>query len=191
MDAFLVSAAVVTLAEIGDKTQLIALLLAAKFRQPVAVIAGMLVATLANHLVAGFTGAWVTQLLNPQLMRWLLGLGFLGTAAWTLIPDRADDAQVGRPGLGAFGATVVTFFLAEIGDKTQLATAMLAARYAPLAAVVAGTTCGMLIADIPAVLLGERLTRRIPATLMRTAAALLFSLLGVVTLLGAGRHFGF
>lgn len=191
MHAFLVSVGVVTLAEIGDKTQLIALLLAAKFRKPLPVIAGILVATLTNHLLAGLAGVWVTRLLGPQLLRWILGLGFLSTAAWTLVPDKADAADLGRAGFGAFGATIVTFFLAEIGDKTQLATAMLAARYVPLGAVVAGTTCGMLIADVPAVLLGERVTRLVPVAVIRIGAALVFAVLGVATLLGAGHRFGF
>ena len=178
------------LAEIGDKTQLLALLLAAKFRQPLPIIAGIVAATLANHLLAAAAGAWVTQALAPGLLRWILGLGFLAMAAWTLVPDRTDDGLTGAAKRGAFGTTLVTFFLAEMGDKTQVATAMLASRYAALAAVVAGTTCGMLLADVPAVLLGERLTRALPVAWVRRCAAALFALLGLITLLGAGRSFG-
>jgi putative Ca2+/H+ antiporter (TMEM165/GDT1 family) len=191
MHAFLVSVGAVALAEIGDKTQLLALLLAARFRRPVPVISGIVIATLANHLLAGYAGAWITHTLNPAILRWILGVGFLGMGAWALVPDRADGAPLAPRGLGALGTTVVAFFLAEIGDKTQLATVMLATRYSSLAAVVAGTTCGMLIADVPAVLLGEGLTRVLPVAALRLCAALLFALLGIATLLGAGTALGF
>jgi putative Ca2+/H+ antiporter (TMEM165/GDT1 family) len=184
--AFWVSAGVVALAEIGDKTQLLALLLAARFQRPLPVIAGITVATLANHGLAGLAGAWITHLLGPALLRWLLGLGFIAMGAWALVPDRADEGAVARDSLGAFGATLLAFFLVEMGDKTQLATAMLAARYTPLAAVILGTTTGMLLADVPVVLLGERVTRRVPLPLVRRIAAVSFVLLGIATLLGGG-----
>jgi putative Ca2+/H+ antiporter (TMEM165/GDT1 family) len=190
MHAFWVSLGVVALAEIGDKTQLLALLLAARFQRPVPVIAGITVATLANHGLAGLAGAWITQLLGPALLRWLLGLGFIAMGAWTLVPDRQDGSLATRTSLGAFGATLLAFFLVEMGDKTQLATAMLAARYAPLAAVILGTTSGMLLADVPAVMLGERVTRVLPLSLVRRIAAGLFVLLGIATLLGAGSMLG-
>ena len=188
--AFWVSAGVVALAEIGDKTQLLALLLAARYRRPVPVIAGITVATLANHALAGLVGAWITHLLGPLLLRALLGLGFIAMGAWALVPDKPDGGPVGRAGLGAFAATLLAFFLVEMGDKTQLATAMLAARYTPLAAVILGTTSGMLLADAPAVLLGERVTRVLPLPLVRRVAAALFVLLGLATLLGAGSMLG-
>ncbi len=190
VQAFWISAGVVALAEIGDKTQLLALLLAARFQRPWPVIAGITVATLANHALAGLAGAWITQLLGPSLLRWLLGLGFIAMGAWALVPDKADDGPAGRAGLGAFSATLLAFFLIEMGDKTQLATAMLAARYTPLAAVILGTTTGMLLADVPAVLLGERVTRVLPLALVRRIAATLFVLLGIATLLGAGSMLG-
>ncbi len=190
MHALLICAGVVALAEIGDKTQLLALLLAARFRAPLPVIAGIAAATLANHSLAGLAGAWIMRALSPQLLHWLLALGFIAMGAWTLVPDQADDRPMRRAGLGAFGTTLVAFFLVEMGDKTQIATAMLAARYTPLAAVVFGTTIGMLIADVPAVLLGERVTRVLPAAIVRRCAAALFVLLGLATLLGAGRILG-
>jgi putative Ca2+/H+ antiporter (TMEM165/GDT1 family) len=188
--AFWISAGVVALAEIGDKTQLLALLLAARFQRPLPVIAGITVATLANHGLAGLAGAWVTRMLGPALLRWLLGLGFIAMGGWALVPDKVDGAPAGRARLGAFSATLLAFFLVEMGDKTQLATAMLAARYTPLAAVILGTTSGMLLADVPAVLLGERVTRVLPLSLVRRMAAALFVLLGLATLLGAGSMLG-
>ena len=190
MHALWICAGVVALAEIGDKTQLLALLLATRFRRPLPVIAGIVVATLANHSLAGLLGAWVTRALSPPLLRGLLALGFIGMGVWTLVPDKADDRPLQRAGLGAFGTTLIAFFLVEMGDKTQVATAMLAARYTPLVAVVIGTTCGMLIADVPAVLLGDRITRALPIVLVRPCAAALFALLGVATLLGAGGMLG-
>jgi putative Ca2+/H+ antiporter (TMEM165/GDT1 family) len=188
--AFWISAGFVALAEIGDKTQLLALLLAARFQRPLPVIAGITVATLANHGLAGLAGAWVTQLLGPSLLRWLLGLGFIAMGGWALVPDKADGEPVGRAGLGAISTTLLAFFLVEMGDKTQVATAMLAARYTPLAAVILGTTSGMLLADVPAVLLGERVTRVLPLSLVRRFAAALFVLLGIATLLGGGSMLG-
>lgn len=188
MDAFLMSTGVVTLAEIGDKTQLLAFLLAARFKKPLPIIAGILVATLLNHGLAGALGTWLTSLVSPGVMRWVLGASFLAMAAWTLVPDSidADEAKTANQ-VGVFSATLVTFFLAEMGDKTQLATVALAAHYVAPLTVVAGTTLGMLIADVPAVFVGDRFAARIPMKLVRAIAAALFALLGVLTLLGVGQ----
>jgi putative Ca2+/H+ antiporter (TMEM165/GDT1 family) len=189
MQAFLVATGTIALAEIGDKTQLLALLLATRFRNPWPIVAGIVVATLANHLLAALAGLWLGRWLQPQWLRGLLGLGFLAMAAWSLKPDKADE-QSDRGHWGAFLATAVAFFLAEIGDKTQVATLMLGARFGTLWPVVAGTTLGMLIADVPAVFLGQRITRWATLGTIRYAAAALFVLLGVATLLGAGRALG-
>jgi putative Ca2+/H+ antiporter (TMEM165/GDT1 family) len=193
MEAFLISTGLVALAEIGDKTQLLALLLAAKFRKPVPIIAGIVVATLVNHGLAGAVGAWVTTQLGPELLRWVVGLAFIGMAVWTLIPDKLDDEddttrQAAR--FGVFGTTVIAFFLAEMGDKTQLATVALAAKYHAMLPVVAGTTLGLLLADIPAVLLGDRLAHKLPVRLVHAVAAALFALLGIAALTGLGERFG-
>ena len=187
MDALWISTGVVALAEIGDKTQLLAFLLAARFQRPLPIVLGILVATLVNHGLAGALGAWITASVSPDVLRWVLGLSFLGMAAWTLVPDKIDDDET-RLGVrfGVFGATLVTFFLAEMGDKTQLATVALAAHYSEPLLVVAGTTLGMLIADVPAVFIGDRLSSRIPMRLVRGVAAAIFAGLGVATLLGAG-----
>ncbi len=189
MEALLFSTGVVALAEMGDKTQLLAFVLAARFRKPLPIIAGIFVATAVNHSLAGALGAWITAALGPQVLRWVLGVSFLAMAAWTLIPDEIekDEAKAAQR-FGVFGATLVTFFLAEMGDKTQLATVAMAAHYAAPALVVAGTTLGMLIADVPAVFIGERLSARIPMRLVHVVAAALFALLGAATLLGAGKH---
>jgi putative Ca2+/H+ antiporter (TMEM165/GDT1 family) len=185
-EAFAVSTGVVALGEIGDKTQLLALVLAARYRQPRPIIAGILVATLLNHALAAALGAWLTQLVDPQWMRWALGLSFLAVAAWMLVPDKADDADAAPRGrCGVFGITVVAFFLAEMGDKTQIATVMLAAKYASVGVVTAGTTLGMMIANVPAVLLGERAVQWVPVVWVHRIAALVFALLGVAVLLGA------
>jgi Ca2+/H+ antiporter, TMEM165/GDT1 family len=186
-EAFAVSTGAVALGEIGDKTQLLALLLAARFRQPVPIILGILVATLANHAAAGAIGSWVAQWLDPQWLRWVLGASFLAVAAWMLIPDSADEAP-DEPStrLGVFGITVIAFFLAEMGDKTQIATVMLAAKYQALVAVTAGTTLGMMLANVPAVLLGDRVRRWVPPELMHRIAAAVFAVLGVLVLLGFG-----
>jgi putative Ca2+/H+ antiporter (TMEM165/GDT1 family) len=189
LHVFLACTGVVALAEIGDKTQLLALLLAARFRRPLPIIAGIIVATLANHSLAGLAGIWLSQWLTPLVLRWLLGLGFIAMAAWTLIPDKEDSGPK-HANLGAFLASALAFFLAEMGDKTQVATAMLAARYQDLLPVVAGTTCGMLLADVPAVLLGEGLVRAFPVAIVRRVAAAMFAVLGVATLLGAGSALG-
>jgi len=186
LEALLIPTAVVALAEIGDKTQLLAFLLAARFRRPLPIIAGILVATLLNHGLAGAAGAWVVASVPPDLLRWLVGGGFLAMAAWTLRPDAIErEEAVVAERIGVFGATLVTFFLAEMGDKTQVATVALAAHYAQPVAVVAGTTLGMLLADVPAVLVGERLAGRIPMRLVHGVAAAVFAVLGVVTLLAA------
>ncbi len=185
------STGVVALAEIGDKTQLLAFLLAARFKRPLPIILGILVATLVNHGLAGALGAWITAMLSPEVLRWVLGASFLGMAAWTLIPDKIEDeeAQVAQR-FGVFGATLITFFLAEMGDKTQVATVALAAHYAEPLMVVIGTTLGMLIADVPAVFVGDKLATRIPMKLVHGVAAALFAVLGVATLMGAGARFG-
>lgn len=183
MEAFLISTGIVTLAEMGDKTQLLALVLAARFRKPWPIVAGIFVATLLNHALAGAVGAWVTQFLGPDVLRWVLGGSFIAMAIWMLIPDKldADDADA-RPRFGVFGATLVAFFLAEMGDKTQVATVMLAAQYQSWAAVVAGTTLGMMLANAPVVWFGERITRRVPIRLVHGIGAVIFLVLGVVAL---------
>ena len=186
MEAFLVSTGVVALAEVGDKTQLLSLVLAARFRRPLPIILGILVATLANHALAGALGAWITSLLGPDVMRWVLGVSFLAMAVWILVPDELDDGDSSPPRFGVFATTVVAFFLAEMGDKTQVATVALAAQYASLVAVVAGTTVGMLIANVPAVLLGERATQRLPAGAVHAVAALVFFVLGLLALFDVG-----
>jgi putative Ca2+/H+ antiporter (TMEM165/GDT1 family) len=179
MDAFplstaLVSTGTVALAEIGDKTQLLALLLAARYRKPWPIIAGILVATLLNHALAGWLGALVAQWLHPDVLRWIVAASFLAVALWTLKPDRLDDDDAGLPARGAFLATTIAFFIAEIGDKTQVATVLLAAKYPPLWEVVAGTTIGMLLANVPVVLLGSRFAGRLPLQTARYVAAAVF-----------------
>jgi putative Ca2+/H+ antiporter (TMEM165/GDT1 family) len=191
MEAFLVSTGIVALAEIGDKTQLLAFMLAARFRKPLPIVLGILVATLINHGIAGSLGAWITSLLSPQLLRWILGVTFIAMAVWILIPDQMDEDDAALPRLGVFGATLVAFFLAEMGDKTQVATVALAAQYQTVYLVVVGTTLGMLIANVPAVLLGDRIARRLPVRLVHGVAAAVFALLGAVTLLGSGGLPGF
>lgn len=184
MEAFLVSAGVVALAEIGDKTQLLAFVLAARYRRPWPIIAGIVTATLVNHAIAGAFGAWVVRLLGPEILKWVLALSFFAMAAWTLIPDKAPDEDEKRARrFGVYGTTVVSFFLAEMGDKTQVATVALAARYASFYWVVAGTTTGLLLADVPAVLLGDRLAGRLPTRAVHVVATLMFIVLGVALLL--------
>jgi len=182
-----VSTGVVALAEMGDKTQLLAFVLAARFRKPVPIVLGILLATLVNHGLAGALGAWITQVTRPEVLRWVLGLSFIGMAIWTLIPDKIEEeeAQVAQR-LGVFGATLITFFLAEMGDKTQIATVMLAAQYNAWAWVVAGTTLGMMLANAPVVWLGEAITRRVPMALVHRLSALIFAVLGVLALLSGG-----
>ncbi|MBC7618254.1 MAG: TMEM165/GDT1 family protein [Candidatus Saccharibacteria bacterium] len=192
MEALLVSTGVVALAEIGDKTQLLAFILAARFKKPVPIIAGILAATLINHGLAGALGAWITAAISPEVLRWVLGASFIAMAAWTLIPDKIEDeeAQIASR-LGVFGATFVTFFLAEMGDKTQIATIAMAAHYANPWLVVMGSTLGMMIADVPAVLVGDKMAPKIPMKLVHAIAAGVFAVLGVATLLGAGTKLGF
>ena len=190
MEAFFVSTGIVALAEIGDKTQLLAFILAARFRKPVPIILGILVATLLNHGLAGALGAWITTQLSPETLRYGLGISFLAMAAWIMVPDKIDDAEARLSRYGIFATTLVTFFLAEIGDKTQIATIMLAAQYSSLLAVVLGTAAGMMLANVPAVLLGDRIANALPTRWIHGVAAAIFAVLGVATLLGAGRQFG-
>ncbi|MDO8606275.1 MAG: TMEM165/GDT1 family protein [Phaeospirillum sp.] len=182
MEALLISLAVVAAAEIGDKTQLLALLLAAKFRKPVPVIAGIVVATLLNHGIAAGIGVAVAEWLGGEMLRWIIGVSFIGMAAWTLVPDKMDEEPRMWERAGPFIATAVSFFLVEIGDKTQVATVALGARFGDLVYVTAGTTLGMLIADVPAVFVGGAMAERLPLKLIRTIAAALFAILGVLAL---------
>ena len=190
MEALLLSTGIVALAEMGDKTQLLAFILAARFKRPVPIILGIFAATLLNHGLAGALGAWITGLLGPDAMRWVLGLSFLAMAAWVLVPDKIEEDEARTAArLGVFGATFVTFFLAEMGDKTQIATIALAAHYQALIAVVLGTTLGMLIANVPAVLLADRFAERLPMRLIHMVAAAVFAVLGVMALLGLDKLF--
>jgi putative Ca2+/H+ antiporter (TMEM165/GDT1 family) len=191
LEAFLLSTGIVSLAEIGDKTQLLAFILAAKFRRPLPIILGILIATLANHAFAGAVGSWITSLMAPEILRWVLGLSFIGMAIWTLIPDKFDEEDAKLARFGVFGTTLIAFFLAEMGDKTQIATVALAAQYQAFFSVVAGTTLGMMIANVPAVLLGDRIANRIPVRIVHAIAAAIFGILGIATLLGMGERFGF
>ncbi len=184
MEAFFVSVGLVAVAEIGDKTQLLAMILASRYRRPVPIILGILVATLANHALAAGIGAEVAAWIGPQIMRWILVVLFLGMAVWCLIPDKADEGPKAVGRAGAFLATTVAFFLVEMGDKTQIATVGLAARFHDIVIVTAGTTTGMLLANVPAVLFGDVLSRAIPLKLVRSVAAAAFAVLGVLTLLG-------
>ena len=191
MDAFLVSTGIVGLAEIGDKTQLLAFLLAARFRRPLPIVLGIFVATVANHAFAAAVGALVSQLLGAGVMRWVLGLSFLAMAAWVLTPDEIDAEEAQLAKYGVFLTTLIAFFVAEMGDKTQVATVALAARYESMAAIVAGTTFGMMLANVPAVYFGERIANRVPLRLVHGIAALIFAVLGIATLLGMGEGLGF
>lgn len=185
MEAFLVSTGIVALAEMGDKTQLLALILAARFRQPWPIVLGIFVATIANHALAGAAGAWVTTVLGPDVLRWVLGASFIAMAVWMLIPDKMDDEQTSeKPRFGVFGTTVVAFFLAEMGDKTQVATVMLAAKYHAYYWVITGTTLGMMLANAPVVWLGERMTRLVPLRVVHIVSALIFMGLGLWALVG-------
>ena len=190
MEALYISTGVVALAEMGDKTQLLAFILAARFKKPVPIILGILCATLVNHGLAGVLGAWITSVISPDAMRWVLGLSFIGMAIWTMIPDKIEEeeTQVAQK-LGVFGATLVTFFLAEMGDKTQIATVALAAHYGAPLLVVIGTTLGMLIADVPAVFVGNKFAEKIPMKLVHSIAASIFAVMGVLTLLKVEKLF--
>jgi putative Ca2+/H+ antiporter (TMEM165/GDT1 family) len=180
MDALLVSTLTVALAEIGDKTQLLALLLAARYRKPWPIVAGILGATLVNHAVSAWAGAWLASLVSPTVLRWIVVACFLAVAAWALVPDKLDaDKDAPPPRYGAFLATLVAFFLVEIGDKTQVATVVLAARYSPLWQVVGGTTVGMLLANVPVVFLGARFADRLPLKAARWTAAAVFAALAL------------
>jgi putative Ca2+/H+ antiporter (TMEM165/GDT1 family) len=191
LEAFLISTGVVALGEMGDKTQLLAFLLAARFKRPLPIIVGILVATLLNHTLAGAVGTWLAAQMGPLALRWVIGLGFIVMAGWMLIPDKVDDEVAGGPQrLGVFGTTLVAFFLAEMGDKTQIATVALAARYDALVPVVAGTTLGMMIADVPAVFLGDTIAKKVSMPLVHGVAALIFAVLGVLTLFNVGQVFG-
>jgi len=191
MDSLLISTGVVALAEMGDKTQLLAFILAARFKKPLPIILGILSATIINHGLAGALGAWITSMVNPDVMRWVLGASFIGMAIWTLIPDKIEEeeTQIAKH-LGVFGATFITFFLAEMGDKTQLATIALAAHYAAPFEVVVWTTLGMLIADVPAVFVGNKFAARIPMKLVHSIAASIFAVMGVLTLIGIDQLMG-
>ncbi len=184
MEAFFVSALAVTIGEIGDKTQLLALLLAVRFKRPVPIILGILVATLLNHTLAGLLGEWIRATLNPDTLRWILGISFLLIAAWALKPDEIDEKASEHGRYGVFAITCVAFFFAEIGDKTQLATVALAAKYSALSQVVAGTILGMMIADVPAVILGKVASPKFPFKLVRYVSAVIFAILGIAVLLG-------
>jgi len=188
MEAFLVATGIVALAEMGDKTQLLSLVLAARFRKPWPIVLGIFTATLANHALAGAVGNWVTQVLGPDVLRWILGISFIAMAGWMMIPDKLDENDTPRGlRLGVFGTTLVAFFLAEMGDKTQIATVMLAARFTQdYLPVVIGTTLGMMLANAPVVWLGERIVRRVPIKLVHGISAAIFAVLGVAALIGWG-----
>lgn len=186
MEAFLVSTLAITIGEIGDKTQLLALLLAARFKRPVPIIAGIFAATVLNHALAGIVGEWIRALIDPHMMRWILGISFLLIAGWALIPDKMEEEEASVRGrYGVFAVTFIAFFLAEIGDKTQLATIALAAKFPDLVQVVMGTTLGMLIADVPAVILGKVASPNFPFKLVRMISSGIFAILGVVSISGA------
>jgi putative Ca2+/H+ antiporter (TMEM165/GDT1 family) len=190
MEAFFVSTGIVALAEIGDKTQLLAFVLAAKFRRPLPIVAAIFVATIANHSFAAAIGAWITSLMGPELLRWVLGVSFLAMALWTLVPDKIDEDDAPLAKYGVFVTTLIAFFVAEMGDKTQVATVALAARYDSVLAVVCGTTFGMMLANVPAVYLGDKIANRVSLKLVHGIAAVVFAVLGVATLLGAGASLG-
>lgn len=186
LESLLVPTGIVALAEIGDKTQLLALILAARFRKPWPIIAGIVAATLANHAAAGAVGAWVGSFFSNVTLHWILAASFLATAAWTLIPDKMDDDEAGTAKrYGPFLTTLIAFFLAEIGDKTQVATVMLAAQYPHLIMVIIGTTLGMLIANVPVVLAGNFAAEKLPLTLIRRLAASAFAVLALIAVYSA------
>jgi putative Ca2+/H+ antiporter (TMEM165/GDT1 family) len=191
MQAFLIATGLVALAEIGDKTQLLAFMLAARFKRPWPIVLGIFVATVVNHALAGAVGGWLTSVIGPVALRWVLGLSFIAMAGWMLIPDKLDEDDAPKPGHGVFVTTVIAFFLAEMGDKTQIATVALAARFpADFIGVVAGTTAGMMVANVPAVLVGGKLAHKLPVKLVHAVAAVIFAVLGVVTLVAGGAVLG-
>ena len=187
LEAFFLSTGIVALAEMGDKTQLLSLVLAARFKRPWPIVWGILVATLLNHALAGAAGAWIMAMIGPDVMRWVLGVSFIAMGLWMLIPDKLDDDE-GKPShhWGVFMTTTWAFFLAEMGDKTQIATVALGAQYQPLVAVVAGTTLGMMLANAPVVFFGDAITKRVPIRVVHLIAAVIFAVLGVLALLGVG-----
>ena len=190
LEAFLVSTGVVALGEMGDKTQLLAIVLAAAFRKPLVIIAGIFVATIVNHAAAGALGGWVAAQLGPDILRWVIGISFIAMAGWMLIPDKIDDDAANRTHrFGVFWTTVIAFFLAEMGDKTQIATVALAARYPEIVQVVLGTTLGMMLANAPAVFLGDRIAKKVSMRVVHAVAATIFAILGVLTLFNVGRLF--
>ena len=188
METFLVSAGAVAFAELGDKTQLLAIVLAARFRAPIPIILGILAATLVNHSLAALLGSFAGDLLSEEVLRGVLVVSFLAMAVWALLPDRLDTAPKMFNRFGAFGATLVSFFLIEMGDKTQIATMALAARFHSVLLVTAGTTLGMMIADVPAVYLGDVAANKLPLRLMRIVAALIFLALAAAVILDFGRR---
>ncbi|MDC5135163.1 TMEM165/GDT1 family protein [Acinetobacter baumannii] len=185
MQEFLISTSIVALAEMGDKTQLLALLLSARFRKPIPILIAILLATLINHGISAVLGQWITTVLIPEILVWVLAVGFIGMAFWMLIPDELDDetASINKwQKFGVFGATFILFFLAEIGDKTQIATVALAARYDSIFWVMLGTTLGMMIANAPAVFIGNKLAERLSISLIHKIGAAIFFIVGVSTL---------
>jgi Ca2+/H+ antiporter, TMEM165/GDT1 family len=186
MEAFAISTASIAFGELGDKTQLLCLILAARLRRPMPIVAGVFVATLVNHLITCLVGEWAGRLISPDILRWTLGLSFLAVAVWALIPDKMENDVETRGAYGVFAFTVVTFFLAEMGDKTQILALALAAKYNDLLPVVAGTTLGMTIITVPTVLFADRATQWIPLKAVRMAAAAIYAVLGAATLLGYG-----
>lgn len=190
MNALLVSTGIVALAEMGDKTQLLAFLLAARFKKPIPIVLGITLATIVNHALAGLVGQWITHILTPETLRWVLGLSFIAMAIWMLIPDKLEEDEVSFSSrFGIFGLTCITFFLAEMGDKTQIATVAMAARFDTPILVVMGTTLGMLIANVPAVFLGEKFAKRFSPKVIHSISACIFAIMGVLTLLKVDQLF--
>jgi len=185
LEVFLVSVGVVALAEIGDKTQLLVLVLSARYRRSLPIVLGILVGTLANHTLAAVFGAWLVETLGEQAMHWVVAAAFLAMAAWTLVPDELGERPEGTSRFGVFGATVNAIFLLEMADKTQIATVTLAARYVSVLPVILGTTVGMMLANVPAVFLGERVLARVPLPWVRRTAAAVFAVLGALVLANA------
>jgi putative Ca2+/H+ antiporter (TMEM165/GDT1 family) len=190
LEAFLISTGIVTLAEIGDKTQLLSFVLAAKYRKPWPICFGILLATLLNHAMAGAVGTWITSLVGPAILRWILGISFLAMAVWVLIPDKFDESEAKFAKSGVFVMTLIAFFLAEMGDKTQIATIALSAQYQQFVPVVLGTTLGMMIANVPAVLLGGKIAHKLPVAIVHRVVSGIFLILGAATLMGAGGFLG-